>query len=317
MLVNGKWSRDWDPVQKKDAEGRFIREDSSFRERVTLESADASEIKQRFHLYVAYICPWATRTLISRSLLGLEEVIDVSVVEPFLTDLGWRFKDYPSSTPLMESEVEYIHQLYTRTKADYTGRATVPVLWDNQQGRIINNESADIVRIFNDDFRKVHQSSIDLYPEPLRDEIDTFNEKIYHSLNNGVYRAGFASTQSAYEEAYKEVFDCLDWLEHLLGDREYAMGDVLTESDIRLFVTLVRFDVAYHGLFKTNKRQIFDYLNLSAYLEQLLSMEAFAKNTNIDHIKAGYYSIKALNPKQIIPVGPELEWLSMVNHGDQ
>ena len=317
MLVNGVWKSKWDPVQKKDEQGRFIRQNSAFRntigaDRVAgVKQGDVNDLGVR--LYVAYICPWATRTLIARSLLGLDAHIPVSIVDPQLSDSGWMFSDYPGGTNSQLESITYIHELYTQTDAGYTGRATVPVLWDAEKRTIINNESADIVRIFNNDLRPIHNSEIDLAPDSLLAEIDSFNERIYDTLNNGVYRAGFASLQVAYHEAYTELFATLGWLEEHFDGQQYAVGDQLTESDIRLFVTLARFDVAYYGLFKTNKARISDYTNLSAYMDRLLKIPAFSKNTNVDHIKAGYYSIKALNPMGIVPEGPELAWFKYLD----
>lgn len=310
MLVNGQWEKKWDPVQQKDAEGRFIRQSSAFTERLN----DVTP-SRRLKLYVAYICPWATRTLIARSLLGLENLIPVSVVDPVLTDYGWAFNDFPGSTGADSEGIEHLHQLYTATDSNYTGRATVPVLWDIDQQKILNNESSEILKVLNDDLRPWHRSAINLIPANLKADIDAFNERIYHSFNNGVYRAGFASSQQAYDEAVDDVFTTLEWLESHFGDRRYAVGDQLTESDIRLFVTLIRFDVAYHGLFKTNRKQIADYPALSQYLERLLQIDAFANNTRIDHIKAGYYSITALNPSRIIPDGPHLPWFKHLQEG--
>jgi len=312
MLVNGVWQKNWDPVQKKDAQGRFIRQDSVFRERIT---DPAKAVKEGLRLYVAYICPWATRTLIARSLLGLEEQIEVKVVEPVLTDFGWKFGDFPGATTSAIRDVEFAHQLYTLTDPDYSGRATVPVLWNLSESRIMNNESSDILRVLNEDLRPVHKSDIDLYPSALQTKIDAFNDRIYHSLNNGVYRAGFASSQLAYDEAFADVFNCLDELEVHFEQANYAVGEQITESDIRLFVTLVRFDPAYFSLFKTNLRRISDYPNLSAYLDRLLSIKAFSENTRVDHIKAGYYSVKALNPSGIVPQGPELPWFKYLKAG--
>ncbi|WP_299199229.1 glutathione S-transferase C-terminal domain-containing protein [uncultured Amphritea sp.] len=317
MLVNGVWQSKWDPVQKKDEQGRFIRQSSAFRDIISpdrisaVKHGDSDSLGVR--LYVAYICPWATRTLIARSLLGLEEYIPVSIVDPKLSDDGWMFSDYPGGTHSLRESITYIHELYTQADAGYTGRATVPVLWDAEERTIINNESAEILRIFNNDLRPIHNSEIDLAPEALLQEIDRFNEQIYDTLNNGVYRAGFASSQAAYQEAYNDLFAALAWLEKHFETQVYAVGDQLTESDIRLFVTLARFDVAYYGLFKTNKARITDYTNLSAYMDRLLKIPAFSKNTNIDHIKAGYYSIKALNPMGIVPEGPELDWFKYLD----
>lgn len=310
MLVEGQWQRKWDPVQQQDGEGRFIRQSSAFTARINDPQA---ALEDGLRLYVAYICPWATRTLIARSLLGLEHTVDVKVVEPTLDDFGWKFGPQLGATQSGIDGVEFAHQLYTMTDDRYSGRATVPVLWNIKQGRIINNESADILRILNDDLRPIHQSPINLYPAELRTDIDAFNDRIYDSLNNGVYRAGFATTQQAYDEAVLSVFHRLDALEHHFLRHQYAVGEQLTESDIRLFVTLVRFDVAYYGLFKTNLRAIADYPSLSAYLERLLKIDAFAKNTRIDHIKAGYYSVKKLNPLGIVPEGPKLDWFSYLD----
>lgn len=312
MLINGVWERKWDPVQKQDAEGRFIRQNSAFSGRIK----DVEKVKNKhIVLYVAYLCPWATRTLIARSLLGLEEYIDIHVVEPTLTDYGWMFGDFSGSTSSGIDGVNYMHQLYTMTDAKYTGRATVPVLWDKENSTIINNESSDILTVFNDDLRPVHQSSINLYPKTLRPEINAFNDSIYNSLNNGVYRAGFATSQLAYEEAITDIFTTLEKLENHFLVRQYAVGEQLTESDIKLFVTLSRFDVAYFSLFKTNMKAIAHYPALSKYMERLLEIEAFSKNTRIDHIKAGYYSIEALNPSGIIPKGPDLSWFSYLKAG--
>lgn len=314
MLVNGKWTADWHPVQATDAKGGFVRQTSSFRSWVTPDGAPGPTGEGgfraeagRYHLYVALICPWASRTLIGRRLKRLEDVISVSVVEPALTDQGWRFGGYPGADRDEVNGATYLHELYTRADPGFTGRATVPVLWDRQRGTIVNNESADILRMLNSGFGDLADNSIDLYPAPLRDGIDALNADIYARLNNGVYRAGFATTQVAYEEAFEGVFAMLDTLEARLADgRAFLMGDALTEADVRLFVTLVRFDVAYHGLFKCNLRRIADYPRLSAWQDRILAIPGVRGTVNIDHIKRGYYSIKALNPTGIVPVGPAL-----------
>ncbi|PMG29594.1 hypothetical protein BCU94_13535 [Shewanella sp. 10N.286.52.C2] len=316
MLVNGKWERKWDPVQEKDSEGRFIRQSSAFTNRID----DAqSALDKGLRLYAAYICPWATRTLIARTLFNLEDVIDVKILDPVLTDFGWHFGGESDSTAGSTESgiegVEYAHHLYTMTDNQYTGRATVPVLWDCGDNKIINNESADILHILNEDLRPIHNSDINLYPTELQSQIEEFNASIYDSLNNGVYRAGFASSQKAYDEAMVDIFARLEELETHFVNNEFAVGNQLTESDIRLFVTLIRFDVAYHGLFKTNIKAISDYPELSAYLGRLLQIEAFAKNTRVDHIKAGYYSVTALNPSGIIPQGPYMDWFKYLPEG--
>lgn len=311
MLVNGKWTEDWQPVQAKDAEGRFVRQTSSFRNWITADGSPGptgmggfKAEAGRYRLYVALICPWASRTLIARKLKGLEALIPVTVVNPVLTAQGWAFGGYSGSQRDPLHDATHLHQLYTRADANFTGRATVPVLWDEASDTMVSNESADIVRMFNTAFDGLVPETVDLYPADLRTEIDALNEKAYGSLNNGVYKAGFASTQSAYDEAVEGVFTTLDALEARLTG-PWLFGDRFTETDIRLFVTLIRFDAVYHGLFKTNRRSIADYRRLSDYMERVLRLPGVAETVNLDHIKAGYYSIKALNPTGIVPSGPD------------
>lgn len=316
MLVDGKWTTDWQPVQAKDEKGGFVRQTSSFRSYVTPDGSAGPTGEGgfkaeagRYHLYVALICPWACRTLIARKLKGLEGAISVSVVNPVLTREGWTFGGYPLATDDPVNGATYMHEIYTRADPHFTGRATVPVLWDKQTGTIVNNESADILRILNSGFGAL-ASGPDLYPEPLRAEIDALNAEIYPRLNNGVYRTGFATTQLAYDEAFADVFGMLDRLEARLagGKGPFLFGAALTEADIRLFVTLVRFDAAYNGIFKCNLRRLADYAALSAYLSAVIAVPGIADTVSIDHIKAGYYSIKALNPNGIVPIGPALDW---------
>ncbi len=311
MLVDGKWSENWQPVQKADEDGNFIRQISSFRNWITSDGrpgptgeggfmAEAG----RYRLYVALICPWASRTLIACKLKGLDDLIEVVVVNPVLTDEGWRFGGHPGADedPLMGAR--HIHQIYTRADPHFTGRATVPVLWDMARDVMVNNESADILRMFDTAFEGIVSSDLRLYPEALAGEIDALNARIYTMLNNGVYRAGFASSQGAYESAVSDVFTMLDELEaKLTGD--YLFGGELTETDIRTFVTLIRFDAAYHGLFKTNRRQIADYPRLSAYMQRIYHLPGVAETVDMDHITQGYYSVKALNPTGIVPTGPD------------
>lgn len=314
MLVDGKWTTDWQPVQAKDEKGGFVRQISSFRNWVTPDGSAGPTGKDgfkaeagRYHLYVALICPWASRTLIGRKLKKLEDVISVSVLEPTLSDQGWRFGKYPDADRDVLNGATYLHEIYTQADPVFSGRATVPVLWDKLLGTIVNNESADILRMLNSGFGDLADHSVDLYPIDLRAEIDALNARIYPALNNGVYRAGFATTQLAYEEAYAEVFDMLDALESQLGDgRAFLLGERFTEADIRLFVTLIRFDVAYYSLFKTNRKSIVDYHCLSAYQARILAIPGVAGTVSIDHIKRGYYSIKTLNPTGIVPLGPEM-----------
>lgn len=318
MLVEGKWVGDWHPVQATDKKGGFVRQISGFRNWVTPDGSAGPTGEAgfraeagRYHLYVALICPWASRTLIGRALKGLEDVISVSVVEPKLSEQGWQFGTYPGADLDRLNGATYMHELYTRADSLYTGRATVPVLWDRERNIIVSNESADILRMLNSGFGALADDRLDLYPEDLREEIDALNERIYPGLNNGVYRTGFATTQVAYEEAFAEVFAMLDALEERLGEKgPFLFGDRLTEADVRLFVTLVRFDAAYHGVFKCNLRRLADYARLSAYLERVIAIPGVRDTVNIDHIKQGYYSIKALNPNGIVPVGPHLPFMA-------
>ena len=312
MLVKGVWQENWQPVQAKDEQGRFIRQTSTFRNWITPDGSPGPTGRGgfkaeagRYHLYVAYICPWASRTLMMRQLKGLQELISVSVVNPQLTEQGWQFGGFPGADEDHLNGARYLHELYTRADPQVSGRATVPVLWDKQTGTIVNNESADIVRMLNGAFSQLVDEGPDLYPQALAAEIDALSQVIYSDLNNGVYQAGFASSQQAYDEAYAKVFAQLDALEGRLADgRRYLFGEALTESDLRLFVTLVRFDAAYHGLFKCNRNTLRDMPALHAYMHRILALEGIADTVNIDHIKAGYYSIKALNPSGIVPVGP-------------
>lgn len=321
MLVNGKWTADWHPVQATDEKGGFVRQISGFRSFVTPDGAPGptgeggfAASAGRYHLYVALICPWASRTLIARKLKKLEDVISVSVVEPALSDEGWRFGTYPGADTDTVNGATFMHEIYTKADPHYTGRATVPVLWDKQRGTIVNNESADILRILNSGFGALADDSVDLYPEALRGEIDALNDYIYPRLNNGVYRAGFATTQQAYEEAFDDIFTALDTLEKRQAESgaPFLFGEGLTEADIRLFVTLVRFDAAYHGLFKCNLRRIADYPALTRFLHAMLDVPGVRETVSIDHIKRGYYSVKALNPTCIVPVGPDLTGLASV-----
>jgi putative glutathione S-transferase len=257
---------------------------------------------------VALICPWACRTLFVRKLLGLEETISVSIVSPVMTSTGWQFGHYLGATEDHLYMSGHLHELYTRNDPHYTGRATVPVLWDRKTGRMVSNESADIIRMFNSAFREYSNNLVDLYPPALQQEIDQLNDYYYENFNNGVYRAGFATSQTAYDEAYEQVFASLDQMEKRLeAGGPYILGQQLTETDIRLFVTLVRFDVAYHGIFKCNKKRVSDYPNVSAYLKRLYALPGISETVDFDHIKAGYYSLGKLNPGGIIPKGPELE----------
>ncbi|WP_226665057.1 glutathione S-transferase family protein [Microbulbifer aggregans] len=316
MLVNGIWKEHWQPVQQADDDGRFIRQTSSFRNWVTVDGSAGVSGRGgfraeagRYHLYVAYICPWASRALMARQLKGLTDVVSVSVVNPVLTEQGWAFGGFSGSDDDAVNGARYMHELYTRAAPDFTGRATVPVLWDKQTATIVNNESADIVRMFNSAFTHLVAGQDidrpDLYPAELAADIDALNSYLYDNLNNGVYQAGFATSQFAYAEAYARVFAALDEMESRFGDgRAFLFGDTLTESDIRLFVTLVRFDAAYYSLFKCNRNTLREMPNLHRYLQRILGLKGVRETVELDHIKAGYYSIKALNPTGIVPEGP-------------
>lgn len=312
MLIEGKWSGDWHPVQAADGQGRFVRQTSSFRNWITPDGAPgptgrggfAAEAG-RYRLYVALICPWASRTLMARALKRLEAFIDVTVVEPFLGDRGWAFGDYPGADRDPLFGADHVHEIYTRADPHYSGRATVPVLWDTATGTMVSNESADVLRMLDTAFEKLSPDAPRLYPDDLVQEVEALEAEMYPRLNNGVYRAGFASSQAAYDEAVADVFGMLDELEVRLSDgRPYLHGDRIAGSDVRAFVTLVRFDPAYHGLFKCNRRRIADYPHLAAYADRIGALPGVAATVSLDHITAGYYSIRALNPSGIVPVGP-------------
>lgn len=311
MLVNGKWTADWQPVQAKDDQGRFVRQQSSFRNWITPDGAPGptgtggfKAEAGRYRLYVALICPWASRTLIARKLKRLEAFVAVTVLNPVLTGQGWAFGGFPGAEADPLHGATHLHELYTRADDDYTGRATVPLLWDERTDAVVSNESADILRMFDTAFAGIAPITATLRPSDLWAEIDALNDALYDLLNNGVYKAGFASTQTAYDEAVAGIFDMLDRLEARL-EGAWLFGDRLTETDIRLFVTLIRFDAAYHGLFKTNRKRIADYPRLSDYMARFLRLPGVRGTVDLAHIKAGYYSIKALNPTGIVPAGPD------------
>jgi putative glutathione S-transferase len=317
VLIKGRWAADWQPVQESDRAGRFLRQSSSIRNWITRDGRPGptgdggfKAEADRYHLYVALICPWACRTLAVRALKKLETAISLSIVSPALTEQGWQFENFPGATVDHLHGAGYLHQLYTRHDSFYSGRATVPVLWDKQLDCMVNNESADIIRMLNQAFVDFSNADVDLYPQKLQTEIDRLNQRIYEQLNNGVYRAGFATSQAAYNEAYADVFEALDELEDRLNAGPYLFGEQLTETDIRLFVTLIRFDVAYYSLFKCNRQRIADYYNLSRYLERLYGISALRHTVDFEHIKQGYYSINKLNPSGIVPLGPDLQQLS-------
>lgn len=310
MLVNGRWAGKWQPVQASDDDGRFIRQRSSFRDRIGVDSERGFVAEpNRYQLYVAYICPWASRALIALRLKRLEHVIGVTVVDPRLGEQGWQFTgEYDSDADTINGAT-HLHELYTLADATYSGRATVPVLWDKRTRTIVNNESADILRILDRDFAMFADTTVELRPAVLEAEIERVNDRLYTDFNNGVYQAGFAVSQRAYDEAVDKVFATLDWMEDRLAQSRWLVGERLTETDIRAFVTLIRFELAYYSLFKCNLRALSAYPAVLAYLRRLLEIPAFAASVRPDHIKAGYYSIRALNPSGIVPAGPRLDYV--------
>ncbi len=314
QLVDGVWKDT--PLTTKDSEGRFKRDESKWRDWVTRDGEPAEGRERgfkaepgRYHLYVALACPWAHRTLIFRKLKKLEDVISVSVVHHFMGENGWTFEEGNDATGDHLYGKSFLHEIYTKADPTYSGRVTVPVLWDKKNETIVSNESAEIIRMLNEAFDEWGDASLDFYPEALRTEIDEINALVYPSINNGVYRSGFATKQSAYEEAFGELFEALDTVEDRLSKGRYLVGDRLTEADWRLFTTLVRFDAVYYSHFKCNLRRIADFPNLSNYLRELYQIPGVSDTVNIDAIKAHYYgSHESINPTRIVPVGPELDF---------
>lgn len=311
QLVDGKWQTA--PVIPKGEGGHFQRTESSFRNWITPDGAAGPSGEggftaepDRYHLYVSLACPWAHRATVMRRLKGLESMIGLSVTHWFMGDQGWTFAPGPCVTgdPLLGANL--LHQIYSTADPRFTGKVTVPVLWDKVRVTIVSNESAEIIRMFNSAFDGLGARAGDYHPRHLRPEIDALNERIYPSLNNGVYRAGFATSQDAYEEAVILVFDTLDWLEDRLKDRDWLAGEQVTEADIRLFTTLIRFDPVYHGHFKCNLRRIVDYPNISRFLHAFRALPGVEETVNLDHIKRHYYqSHRQINPTGIVPVGPD------------
>jgi len=313
-LVDGVWQDVW--YDTKTTGGKFERAASRFRDWVTADGTPAPGRERgfraepgRYHLYVSWACPWAHRTLIFRALKKLEGVISVSVVHHFMGENGWTFLKEDGATGDTLYGFDYLHQIYTKADPTYSGRVTVPVLWDRKEETIVNNESSEIIRMLNSAFDEWGDASLDFYPQPLRAGIDALNDFIYPAINNGVYRAGFATKQDAYEEAFRELFSALDEIEARLSRQRYLAGDRLTEADWRLFTTLVRFDAVYYSHFKCNLRRIADYPNLSNYLRDLYQVPGVAGTVNMAHIKAHYYgSHRTINPTGIVPLGPELDF---------
>ena len=292
-----------------DDDGRFVRQDSRFRDTVTADGGSGFRAEPgRYHLYVSLACPWAHRTVIVRRLKGLEDVISMSVVDPVRDERGWAFREGPGHGADPVNGFAYLAEAYTASDPGFSGRVTVPVLWDRETGRIVNNESAEIIRILNTAFDEWGDASVDLYPAGLREEIDAVEDRVYHAVNNGVYKAGFATTQAAYEEAFDALFAELDALDRLLRGRRFLVGERRTEADWRLFTTLIRFDAVYVGHFKCNLRRIVDYAALWPYLRDLYQTPGVAETVDFDHIKRHYYvTHDSINPTGIVPKGPELD----------
>jgi len=313
LLIDGKWFDKW--YDTESTGGRFIRQDSQFRNWITKDGSPGPSGEggfkaesNRYHLYISLACPWASRTMIMRSLKGLEDMISVSVVHPLMEENGWTFEPDEGVVTDPVLNADYLHQIYTHVEPEYTGRVTVPILYDLRQVKIVSNESSEIMRMFNSAFDDIGAKEDDYYPEELQLEIDAINDKIYPNVNNGVYKAGFATKQNVYEEEVTRLFNTLDELEERLDTQKYLVGDQLTEADWRLFTTLIRFDSVYHGHFKCNIKRLTEYDNLWKYTRKLYNYPGIAKTVDFKHIKEHYYrSHKTINPTGIVPKGPELD----------
>ncbi|WP_425092788.1 glutathione S-transferase family protein [Tropicimonas sp. S265A] len=320
QLVDGVWHDTW--YDTKSTGGKFVRSTAGFRNWITADGSPGptgeggfKADSGRYHLYVSLACPWAHRTLIFRKLKGLEPHIGVSTVHPDMLQDGWTFEtDDHGATGDRLYGLPFARDIYTKADPTVSGRVTVPILWDRERETIVSNESSEIIRMFNSAFNELTGNTDDYYPEALRAEIDAVNARVYHDINNGVYKSGFATTQAAYDEAVTTLFDALDWVEERLSSRRYLAGDRLTEADWRLFTTLVRFDPVYHLHFKCNRRRIVDYPNLWAYTRELFQTQGVAETVNFEHIVRHYhYSHETINPHRIIPINPEIDW--MAPHG--
>lgn len=313
LLVDGKWHDQW--YDTASSGGRFVRSDAQFRNWITPDGSAGPTgtggfraEPGRYHLYVSLACPWANRTLILRTLKGLEQMISVSVVNPYMGEQGWTFEPGPGVVPDPVGQAEYLYSIYQRAQPGYSGRVTVPVLWDLHQNTIVSNESSDIIRMLNSAFDGICASEGDYAPVDLLPQIDTINAEIYDAVNNGVYKVGFATEQSVYEQEVGKLFAYLDDLEIKLGRQRYLLGERITEADWRLFTTLIRFDAVYHGHFKCNVKRLVDYENLWSYTRELYQWAGIAATVNFDHIKQHYYrSHPTINPNRIVPSGPNLD----------
>lgn len=315
LLVDGIWVDRWYDTQSTD--GHFERSHAQFRNWITPDGSPGPSGEGgfpaesgRYHLYVSYACPWANRTLVVRALKGLEEHISVDVVHPLMREHGWTFNlDFPNTTGDRLYQSQYVHELYTRVDPRITTRVTVPILWDKHRQTIVSNESSEIIRMFNSSFQHLNAHTVDLYPKVLQNQINVLNESIYQRINNGVYRAGFATTQVAYDQAVQDLFEALEELEIHLQGQTYLFGETLTEADIRLAMTLFRFDLVYVQHFKTDRKRLIDYPNLWRFTRRIYQLEGVAQTVHFDHIRTHYFrSHPSINPHAIIPIGPSLDW---------
>ncbi len=302
-MIDGEWRNE---KYQMDTKGAFQRNPTTFRNWITADGSSGFQAEaNRYHLYISYACPWAHRTLILRQLKGLEDAIGLSIVDPLMADDGWEFSEFLGSMPDTVNHANYLREIYAKADSKYTGRVTVPVLWDKQKNTIVSNESREIIRMFDREFEEIAKNKINLCPEKLKEEIDKAIEAIYQPINNGVYRSGFATSQEAYEEAVTELFEALDYWEKVLAKQRYLCGDVLTEADVCMFTTLLRFDVVYYVHFKCNIRHIWDYPNLWNYLKELYQYPQIKETCNFEHIKRHYYmSHPHINPSGLVPKGP-------------
>ena len=322
LLIDGKWHDKW--YDTKESGGAFKRTEAGFRNWITPDGSAGPSGEggfkaeaNRYHLYVSHACPWAHRTMIFRTLKGLEQMIDISVVHPDMLGNGWTFEtDFNGATGDQQFGLPFARDIYTRAVPDFTGRVTVPILWDKAQNTIVSNESSEIIRMFNSAFNRLTGNTDEYWPDALRGNIEEVNTRIYDTLNNGVYKAGFATTQAAYDAAIHPLFDTLDWIEGILSDNRYLTGDTLTEADWRMFTTILRFDLVYHQHFKCNRARIADYPNLWGHTRELFQMDGIAQTVNFEHIVRHYhYSHDTINPNRIIPINPQIDWHAPHNRG--
>ena len=307
QLVNGQWTTEW---TERSESGEFQRMATQFRQWVTADGSSGFKAEAgRYHLYISLGCPWANRTAILWKLKGLETIVGLSIVDPVISDQGWKFSDYPGTIPDSVNQADYLWQVYVKSNPTYTGRVTVPVLWDKQTNQIVNNESRQIIQMFNSEFDHLGATAVDFYPEALRPEIDRVMDAIYQPINNGVYRSGFASSQMAYEEAVTKLFQELENWDDVLGEQRYLVGDRPTLADWCLFTTLFRFDLAYYGLFKTNIKRLVEFQHLWDYCRDLYQYSGVSSVCSVDHVKRLYYAgLPELNPSRIVPVGPDIDF---------